>query len=86
MAWRVNWELETLTYTLLHIKQVTSKGLLGSTGNSTWYFVITYGVKNLKKNVCVRVCVCVKQNYFAVQPETNTALCNTLYNYTPRKF
>ena len=44
MAWRGKlgaWDLNI--HILLYIKQITSKGLLCSTGNSTWYSVITYG-------------------------------------------
>ena len=40
------------------------------------------GVKNLKKNMCVCVCVYIKQNFIAVYLKLYT----TLYNYTPIKF
>ena len=37
------------TYTLLHIKQVTNKDLLYSTGNATQYSVMAYMGKESKK-------------------------------------
>ena len=37
----INWEIETDIYTLLYIKQITTKDLLYSTGNSSQYSVMT---------------------------------------------
>ena len=36
-----DWDFRTDMYTLLFLKQITSKDLLNSTGNSAQYFVIT---------------------------------------------
>ena len=38
----INWEIGTDIYRLPYIKQVTSKDLLYSTGNSTRYSVMAY--------------------------------------------
>ena len=45
----INREIEIDIYTLLYIKQITNKDLLYSTGNSTWYSVMTYMGKESKK-------------------------------------
>ena len=37
----INWESGTDLYTLLYLKQITSKDLLYSTGNTAQYSVIT---------------------------------------------
>ena len=39
---RINWEIGIDIYTLLYIKQITSKDLLYSRGNYTQYLIITY--------------------------------------------
>ena len=45
------WETGIDIHTLLHIKQITNKNLLYSTGNSSQYSVMTYmEKKNLKKS------------------------------------
>ena len=73
MAWRGKlgaWDLNI--HILLYIKQITSKGLLCSTGNSTWYSVITYGGEESEEE-CVCVCVCVyiyKTEFLCCIPET----------------
>ena len=36
-----DWDFGTDMYTLLFLKQITSKDILNSTGNSAQYFVIT---------------------------------------------
>ena len=46
---RDKWEIGIDIYTLLYIKQITNKGLLYSTGNSTQYSVMTYMGKDSKK-------------------------------------
>ena len=46
----INWEIGIDIYTLRYIKQITSKDLLYSTGNSTQYTVMAYMEKNLKKS------------------------------------
>ena len=38
----INWKIRIDTYMLLHIKKVTNKELLYSTGNSTQYSVMAY--------------------------------------------
>ena len=45
----VNWEIGSDMYTPLYIKQVTNKGLLHSTGNSTQYSNDLSGRRILKK-------------------------------------
>ena len=45
-----NWEIGIDIYTLLYIKQIISKNLLCSTGNSTQYSVMAIWEKNLKKS------------------------------------
>ena len=45
----INWEIRTEIYTLLYIKQITNKNLLGSRGNSAQYSVMTYMEEELKK-------------------------------------
>ena len=46
---RINWEIGIDIYTLLYIKQITSKDLLYSRGNSTQYAVMAYMGKESKK-------------------------------------
>ena len=46
---RINWEIGIDIYTLLYIKQITSKDLLYSTGNSSQHSVMTYMGKESKK-------------------------------------
>ena len=46
----INEQFGINIYTLLHIKQITNKDLLYSTGNSTQYFVITYKGKEYENN------------------------------------
>ena len=45
----INWEIGTDTYTLVHIKSITNKDLLYSTGNSTQYSVMGYIGKESNK-------------------------------------
>ena len=45
----LNWETGIDIYTLPHIKQITNKDLLHSTGNSTQQSVMTYTGKEPKK-------------------------------------
>ena len=45
----INWETGIDIYTLPHIKQITNKDLLHSTGNSTQQSVMTYTGKEPKK-------------------------------------
>ena len=58
-------------YTLLCIKQITSKNLLYSTGKSTQYSVMAYMGKESKKRV--DICICIT-NSLCCTPESNTAL------------
>ena len=54
----INWEIESDMYTPLYIKQVTNKGLLRSTGNSTQYSNDLSGRRILKKkgeDICIHV-------------------------------
>ena len=60
----MNWEIGIDIYTLLCIKQVTSKNPLYSTGNSTQYSVMTYMGKESKKEW---IYVYVELIHFAVQ-------------------
>ena len=39
---RINWEIRIEIYIILYVKQITSKNLLYSTGNSTQQSVMTY--------------------------------------------
>ena len=52
-------------YTLLHMKQITNKGLLYSTGNSTQYSVMAFIEKESKEEWIYLLCC---------TPETNTIL------------
>ena len=45
----ISWEIGIDIHTLLHIKQITNKDLLYSTGNSTQYSVMAYMGKESKK-------------------------------------
>ena len=58
----INWETGIDTYTLLHVKQITNKDLLYSTGNSTQYCTMAYMEKDSKKEW-----IYVLQIHFAVQ-------------------
>ena len=51
---------------LLHIKWITNKDLLYSTGNYTHYLVITYNGKESKKNIYLKKNIYMKPNHFAV--------------------
>ena len=48
----INWETGIDIYTLLHIKQITNKDLLYSSGNSTQHSAMTYMRKESLKIVC----------------------------------
>ena len=64
----MNWQIETDIYTLLYVKQTTSKNLLYSTENSTQYSVMTYMGKESKRvDRCMTDSLCCT-------PETNTTL------------
>ena len=56
-VWGMNWETGIDGYTLLCVKQITSKSLLYGTGNSAQYCLMTYMGKESKKRV--HICVCV---------------------------
>ena len=62
----INWETGIDIYTLLHIKWVTNKDLLYSTGNYTQYFIITYVGKESKiekhRYVTESLCCTLKTN------------------------
>ena len=60
---RVNWKIETDTYILLYIKQVTNKNPLYSTENSTPYSVVAYMGEESKKGVGMYICI---TDHFAV--------------------
>ena len=50
----INWDIGTDIFTLLYTKEITSKNLLCSRGNSTQYPVMVYmGKKILKKHTSV---------------------------------
>ena len=64
----INWEIGMDIYTLLYIKETTSKDLLYSTGNSTQYSVMAFRGKESKK-----VYICITDS-LCCTPETNTTL------------
>ena len=67
----INWEIETDVYTLLNIKQRTSKDLLYRIRNSSQYSVIDlYGKRIL---ITVDICISVIDLLFCI-PVTNTTL------------
>ena len=68
-GWGRNWKIGIDIYTLLYIKQITTKDLLYITGNSTQYSVMAYMGKKSKKRV--DICICMTDCY---TPETNTTL------------
>ena len=47
----INWEIGIDIYRQLHIKQITNKDLLYSTGNSAQYSVMAYMGKESKKSI-----------------------------------
>lgn len=51
----INWDIGTDIFTLLYTKEITSKNLLRSRGNSTQYPVMVYMGKKIlkKKNQCI---------------------------------
>ena len=59
----INWEMGIDIYIPLYIKQITHKGLLYGTGNSTQYSVMTCMGKESEKE---QIYVYVKLNYFAI--------------------
>ena len=73
---RAGWAPGADTDTLLYLKQITSKALLYSTGNSARYSVITQmGEESEKRmNVCITESLCCT-------PETNN-IVNRLYSNT----
>ena len=56
----INWEIGIDINTLLHIKQITNKDLLYSTGNSIQYSVMAYMGKESKR---VDRCICIKIHF-----------------------
>ena len=66
---RIIWKIRIDIYTLLYIKQITSKGLLYSTRNSIFYNNL-YGERILKS---VDICICITDS-LCCTPEMNTAL------------
>ena len=59
----LNWAIGIDMYTLMCIKLMPNKALLYSTGDSTWYAVMTYMGKESKKEW---IYVYVKLIHFAV--------------------
>ena len=59
----INWEIGIDIYWLLYIKQITSKNLLHSTGNSTQYCALTYMGKESKKRVDLCLCITASLYY-----------------------
>lgn len=53
----MNWETGIDGYTLLCVKQITSKSLLCGAGNSAQYSLMTFMGKESKTRV--HICVCV---------------------------
>ena len=65
MGLKVDWEFGRDMYTLpLHLKWITIKDLLYSTGNSAQYSAITYVGKEFEKE---EIRVYVQLNHFAVR-------------------
>ena len=62
----INWETGIGIYRQLHIKEITNKVLLYSTGNSAQYSVVAYMGKEPKKE-CITDSLCCT-------PVTNTTL------------
>ena len=59
----INWEFGIDIYTLLYIKQIISKDLLYSTGNSAQYFVVTYkGRESEEEYISESLCCTPKTN------------------------
>ena len=53
----INWEIVIDIYRQLHIKGITNKDLLYSTGNSTQYSVMAYmGKESKKEYITVSLC------------------------------
>ena len=51
-GWRgISYEYGTNRYTLLHIKQISNRDLLYSTGNDIQYLVIIYNGKEYEKKM-----------------------------------
>ena len=75
----INWETGIDIYMLLYIKQIISKDLQYSTGNSTQYSVTACTRKESKKRVDICICITDSLCYTA---ETNTTL---QLDYTPIK-
>ena len=65
MGLKVDWEFGMDMYTLLlHLKWITIKDLLYSTGNSAQYSAITYMGKEFEKE---EIRVYVQLNHFAIR-------------------
>ena len=61
-------------YILQCINQIVNMDPVYSTGNTTWYFVITYVGKNGKRNGYISILLCIyKTQSLSYTPETNTA-------------
>ena len=63
----INQEFGINTYTLLYIKQITTRDLLHRTENSAQYSVMPVWEKNLEESGCITDSLCCT-------PETNTTL------------
>ena len=79
----INQEIGINTYALLYIKQITSKDLLYSTGNSTQYSLITYKGKESEKE---QIYVYVKLNHFAVHLKLTQHCKSTILQYKIKSF
>ena len=67
----ISWEIGFDIYPLLHIKWITNKDLLYSTGTSPQYSVMVYMGKQSKE----RVDICIHRIYsLCCRPETHTTL------------
>ena len=67
----INWEVENDIFTLLHIKQITNKNLLYSTGKSTQYSVMTYIRIESKKGMDIGIYI---TDSLCCSAETSTTL------------
>ena len=77
---RTDWEFGIGMYTLLHLKWITNRDLLYSTGNSAQYYVTTYMGKIIWNRI--DICICITES-LCCPLGTNTTLlisCTPVWN------
>ena len=77
-GWGINQEFGISIYTLLYIKQIISKDLLYSTGNSIQYSVVIYMGKDSEKEW---IYVYMYNNHFAVHLKLLQHCKSTILQY-----